>query len=405
MPLPSHDPRSVAQAPRREGQTPPAASCAGGGEDCAKTQAAAEPQALPPRLGPRPLAVHLLQARRAAVSGEEPGLLEDFLCGVRRYWAHPYRRRQALCPVLWSSGPARLLDHGPPDGWPVLVVPSLINRAYILDLMPGRSLVRHLAGHGLRPLLLEWGEPGPAERRMPLDDHIVQHLGGALAALQAEGLPRPVVLGYCMGGLLAVALATLHRERIAGVALLAVPWDFHASDPALARAIGQGPAPWLGDALGGLPVDVLQLLFAALDPLQVPRKFARFARRDPTSAEAVAFVAVEDWLNDGVALGGEVARACLAGWGGANQPARGAWRVAGRPIRPEALKLPALVAIPERDRIVPPASAAALAESLPDATVLRPRGGHIAMIVGAAAERDLWRPLAAWLRQVAAMQE
>jgi polyhydroxyalkanoate synthase subunit PhaC len=54
---------------------------------------------------------------------------------------------------------------------------------------------------------------------------------------------------------------------------------------------------------------------------------------------------------------------------------------------------------------VPPASAAALAAALPGATVLRPRGGHIAMIVGAAAELDLWRPLGGWLRQVAALQE
>jgi polyhydroxyalkanoate synthase subunit PhaC len=404
MPSPPLHPQPAAPVLREARQAWP--SCAGGGEECANAEAAAEPHTrLSRRLGPRPLAVHLLQARRAAMSGEAPGLARDFVAGVRRYWAHPYRRRPSPCPVLWSSGPARLLDYGPADGWPVLVVPSLINRAYILDLMPGRSLVRHLAGQGLRPLLVEWGEPGPAERRMTLDDHIVEHLGGALAALQAHGLPRPLVLGYCMGGLLAVALARLHPERVAGLALLAVPWDFHAGDPELARAIGQGPAAWLGEAIGGLPVDVLQLLFTALDPLQVPRKFARFAYRDPATDEALTFVAVEDWLNDGVPLGGEVARACLAGWYGANQPGRGAWRVAGRPIRPRELALPALIAIPERDRIVPPASAAALAAALPGATVLRPRGGHIAMIVGAAAERDLWRPLGDWLRQVAALQE
>jgi polyhydroxyalkanoate synthase subunit PhaC len=357
------------------------------------------------RLGPRPLALHLLQARRASASGEEPELLDDFVHGVRRYWAHPYRREPTPCPLLWSQGPVRLLDYGPAGGWPVLVVPSLINRAYILDLMPGRSLLRHLAAHGLRPLLLDWGSPGAAERRLTLDQQVEHHLGGALAALHAQGLPRPLVLGYCMGGLLALALATLQPERIKGLALLAVPWDFHASDAGHARAIGHGPAPWLGEVLGGLPVDVLQLLFAALDPLQVPRKFARFARRDPTSDEAVAFVAVEDWLNDGVPLGGEVACACLAGWYGDNRPARGEWRVAGRPVRPQTLALPALVAIPERDRIVPPASAAALAASLPQAAVLRPGGGHIAMIVGGDAERRLWQPLAGWLRQVAALQE
>ena len=45
----------------------------------------------------------------------------------------------------------------------MLVVPSLINRPYILDLAPGRSLLRWLAAQGLRPLLMDWGTPGAAE--------------------------------------------------------------------------------------------------------------------------------------------------------------------------------------------------------------------------------------------------
>jgi polyhydroxyalkanoate synthase len=74
-------------------------------------------------------------------------------------------------------------------------------------------------------------------------------------------------------------------------------------------------------------------------------------------------------------------------------------------VRPDALNLPCLVAIPSRDRIVPPESAAALARALPDPTVLQPVGGHIAMLVGGGATRDLRAPLAVWLRQIAAVQK
>ena len=69
------------------------------------------------------------------------------------------------------------------------------------------------------------------------------------------------------------------------------------------------------------------------------------------------------------------------------------------------MRVPCLVALPTRDRIVPPASAAALARSLPAATVLEPDGGHVGMVVGGQARLALWTPLAAWLRRIAAMQK
>jgi polyhydroxyalkanoate synthase len=77
----------------------------------------------------------------------------------------------------------------------------------------------------------------------------------------------------------------------------------------------------------------------------------------------------------------------------------------GQAVRPERLSVPSLVAIPTRDRIVPPASAAALAARLRGASVLEPEGGHIGMIVAGNARRRLWEPLVAWLRRIAAMQK
>jgi polyhydroxyalkanoate synthase len=153
------------------------------------------------------------------------------------------------------------------------------------------------------------------------------------------------------------------------------------------------------ESRGELPVDIIQGLFAGLDPQLVLRKFLAFARLDPDSPQAAAFVALEDWLNDGVALSAPVARECLGGWYGENTPARGTWRVAGQVVDPRMLDMPSLCVIPARDRIVPPASAQALAEMFPRARneTLVPRLGHIGMMVSAGAERQVWRPLADWL--------
>ena len=361
----------------------------------------------PRRRGPRRLALHLALASAAARAqpAADGSLPARFLAGLHAYWRHPYRRDLAEPPALWSEGATRLLDYGPADGPPLLVVPSLINRAYILDLMPGRSLLRHLAEQGLRPLLVDWGEPGPVERRMSLDDYLRERLEAALNAARHATRRRPVLLGYCMGGLLAVALALRRQDDLAGLVLLATPWDFHAEPlaPGL-RTLLAAAATGAGLA-GGLPVELIQTLFAGIDPPAVAREFARFAALDPRSPDARLFVAVEDWLNDGVALGAEVARECLSGWYLENRPARGAWRVGGQPVRPERLGVPSLIAIPTRDRIVPPSSAAALAARLPGASVLEPEGGHIGMIVADSARRRLWAPLVGWLRRIAAMQK
>ncbi|OYW10596.1 MAG: poly-beta-hydroxybutyrate polymerase [Rhodospirillales bacterium 12-71-4] len=321
------------------------------------------------------------------------------LAGIAAYRRHPYMRTLADPPVIWAEGGSRLLDYasGAP-GTPVLFVPSLINRAEVLDLMPGRSLLRHLAAQGQRPLLLDWGWPGEAERGFNLTDYIAGRLERALAAL-----PGKVVLaGYCMGGLLALAAAQRRPDRVAALALLATPWDFHAEDADRARtaaALLPGLEPVLA-ATGTLPVDAIQTLFAGIDPFGIPQKFRAFARLDPASERAAQFVALEDWLNDGVPLAAPVAREALGGWYGANAPARGAWRVAGAAVDPAALAMPSFIAMPARDRIVPPASARALAERLRAPTLHVAAAGHIGMAAGSRAEAALWRPLLTWLRRL-----
>jgi polyhydroxyalkanoate synthase len=208
-------------------------------------------------------------------------------------------------------------------------------------------------------------------------------------------------MGYCMGGTLAVALAALRPRRIAGLALLAAPWDFHADKSGHAFLLSAGPLlAGLADRVGELPVDILQTLFWSLDPWLAVKKFGRFLGLDPASETAREFVLLEDWLNGGPPLAGPVARECLVGWYGKNLPAAGQWTVGGKRIVPSRIKLPALVMIPSGDRIVPPLSAAALAEprrGLKNVTRLDLPLGHIGMVVSGRARELCWMPLLDWL--------
>ena len=343
------------------------------------------------------------EAFAAAVDAELRARGEGFLNGLERYRRHPYRRGLDEPPVLWQEGSTRLLDYGAGRGPPVLVVPSLINRAYILDLAEDKSLLRFLAGEGLRPLLVDWGRPGPLERGFDLTDYVAGRLEAAAAAAAALAGAPFAVLGYCMGGLLALALADRRPGLVASPALLATPWDFHAERAGQARLLGGMSEPLTRSfaALGEVPVDLLQALFAALDPLLALRKFSRFAALAPGCPEERDFVALEDWLNDGVPLALPVARDCLGGWYGANTPGRGRWRIAGRAVLPQRVERPSLVVLPAQDRIVPPKTAGALAELLPTAERLAPPLGHIGMVVAREAPAVVWRPMAQWLRRTA----
>ncbi len=334
-----------------------------------------------------------------------------FVRGLKAYQLAPLLRDD-IKPgrVIWMQGTtklrnyaARLSDKGPI----VLVVPSLVNRLDILDLDQDYSFLRYLATKGFRPLAVDWEAPGPTEQDFGLADYVQKRLTPALLRAYAlnEGKPVPVI-GYCMGGALALAMATLHKDKISALALLATPWDFHAGGSEAAGAVGRAVVKLMEkiDPLlrgcGYLPVSLLQTMFLQVQPVQVVEKFARFAVEDPASLLARRFVLTEDWLNDGVPLTATVARECLAGWYGSNDPFRGAWRIAGLKVDPSAFDKPTYIVVPTKDRIVDPNSARPLAQLMPQATLVEPAFGHIGLMSSPQAREKVWDPLVSWLSGV-----
>ena len=336
-----------------------------------------------------------------AVAVESMHRHQSMLDGIDAYCRHAYRRPTTDRPVIWTQGQSRVFDytnsrsHGPA----VLVVPSLVNRSYILDLTPRHSLMTHLARLGTRPFLLDWGDVAEAERGLTLTDYIAR-LCDAIRAVQ-QVVPGPLALtGYCMGGNLALAAALQMPQQVRALATLATPWDFWAGNHghgAMMRAVEPQLRPLIQE-MGYLPLDLLQAMFASLDPTLSGRKFIAFSRLDYRTTQARDFVAVEDWANDGVPLSGPVAMECLFDWYGRNQPVQGGWSIGGNPIRPQDLTIPCLCMVPERDRIVPAASSLALAAAIPKADLRMIRGGHVGMLLSERSWDEVYAPLAAWIR-------
>jgi polyhydroxyalkanoate synthase len=148
-----------------------------------------------------------------------------------------------------------------------------------------------------------------------------------------------------------------------------------------------------------LPVDVLQTLFATFDPDLTVRKYSAFLDLPKRSAAARNFAMAEDWANDGGPLAAEVARESLHGWYMNNTPPKGEWLVAGQAVRPEKIKIPTMVIVPERDRIVTPSSALALCHALKDVTPLQVAGGHVGMLMGRRVGSALHAPIARHMKK------
>jgi polyhydroxyalkanoate synthase subunit PhaC len=309
--------------------------------------------------------------------------------GLRRYQEYPREALREVMPAVAELGGAAVRDYGG-AGAPVLFVPSLINPPGVLDLSEEKSLLRWLAARGHRVLLLDWGWPDRARAGLSVAGHVERI---ALPLIRSLGEP-PALVGYCLGGTMALGAA-----RAAGApaaAVIATPWRFSGfPDEARARLarLWAGARPAL-DTLGVLPMEVLQSAFWSLDPARTVAKFEAFAGAE--GAKAREFVTLEDWANDGPPLAAAAARELFVDFFAEDRPGRGEWRVADEAVDPRALPCPVLDIVSTVDRIVPAASAARAGERLELAL------GHVGMVVGSRAREALWEPLDAWLSRVRA---
>ncbi len=324
---------------------------------------------------------------------------QEIANGLQRYVQHPVFPTQPHGRIIWQIGNAKLYAYGEPHQPPVLLVPSLVNGAQIMDLLPDHSLAQWLAEQGIASYLLDWGSPGIWEQQFNLDGYLSQILLPALQRLNHEHRQSVTLLGYCMGGLLALAAAQLRPDLVKGLSLWATPWDFHASGyPSLPPKLW---AQYLtaAEPHQQFPAEWLNLLFFWRDPLGALEKWRKLAQlTDP--AAITRFVATEFWAQQGIPLALPLANDCFTGWFGQNTPHRQQWSVLGQLINPAQLALPTMLIQAQGDRIVPPASSAPLAKLIPHAWSLTPALGHVGLMASSRAPAQIWQPFLLWLKQL-----
>ncbi len=323
------------------------------------------------RRAPRPLPLFLQLVRIA--SENDPGLGRAALQGLALYEEAERPRVRPERAVIAAAGAATLRDCGG-SGAAVVLVPSLINPPGILDLDEEVSLAAAVARMGRRSLLLDWGK---AADRSSLD--LGGHVEKLLVPLLAQLDEPPAVIGYCLGGTMAIAAANL--TKIERLATIAAPWQFagYPDDARAALARLWSAARPGAEQMGALPMEVLQGAFWSLDPERTVSKFARFAGVDPGSDRVRRFVTLEDWANEGEPLPLPAARELIEDLFAHDLPGSGQWQIGGRPIT-DRLDVPRLNLAARHDRITPAASS-------PGGDSVEIGAGHVGMVVGSSRAR------------------
>ena len=309
--------------------------------------------------------------------------------------------------VVYTRGSMRLLRYAAPRRryrTPILFVYSLINRWYILDFLPGRSLIEYLTRQGYDVYAIDWGIAGADEQNLSLNELLGGHIRSAVRWTQrVSGSDDVTLYGYCMGGTLALAYTSLYPEGVRNLVAQATPVDFSKGGIySLWTQPGHFDVDSLVDAYGNVPPYVLESGFFMAAPVQRLTKWLDVCRQIDDPAFVTTFLALERWGADAIPFPGEVYRQYMKDCYQRNLFCQNRMEVGGERVDLGRIQCPVLNIIAEQDNIAPPAMSEPLQELLvgsKDRETKRFPVGHIGLSASSKAPVKVWPHIDAWMAQ------
>ncbi len=307
---------------------------------------------------------------------------------------------------VWSCGKTTLYRYAPLTATtrarPVLICFALVNRPYVLDLQPDRSLVRRLLEAGLEVYLIDWGDPDDADRHIDLEEYIEQHLGGSVRQIRSRHAGEPLeLLGVCQGGVLSLCYAALHGDDVANLITLTTPVDFHTPENLLSKWV-RGIDTALLERCGNVPGELLNGLFLALMPLRLTQlKYVRLLTSRPDQRAVEDFVRMEKWIFDSPPQAAAALAQFVRWFYQENRLVRDALSIGGHRVSLGEIRQPVLNLYAREDHIVPASASMVLGDYLGsrDYTGCAIATGHIGMYVSRAAGAEVPARIISWLAQ------
>jgi polyhydroxyalkanoate synthase len=308
--------------------------------------------------------------------------------------------------VVWREGASVLRRYGGGGGTPLLLVYSMVNKPFILDLLPGLSVVERLSQQ--RPVyLLDWGAPLPEDAERGLEYYVAGRLGRAVDAVRKGAKGRPIHLaGYCQGGVFSLLYAAVQPEKVRTLTLLATPVDTRRLGTLRVWSAKRNlDAERLAKTFGNIPGSFLHSAFEILKPYGSLRSETGFLAglwsRKLSEGREDHFLALERWKKDVVAHPGRAFAEIVGMLFQEDRLVKNSVALGGRRVDLKRVTCPLFVAVGERDHLVPPDAALPVTGlvSSRDARVQRVPVGHIGLSVSGTAHKELWPKYTEWLER------
>lgn len=302
--------------------------------------------------------------------------------------------------VVYSKGKVRLLHYRGGKGYPILIVYAMINRYHIMDVSKDKSVVRRLIEGGLDVYMLDWGHMGYEDEHLSLEDYIHMLDEAVDKVREVSNKDRVSMLGYCWGGIVSLIYASLYKQKLNSLIVMAAPIDFDKDDGILAVWAKAIDARRLVEEYGHMNGQALDIAFLLRNPVRyTAMKYLNLWKRINDRAFVETFYAVERWLYNTPTVPGRFYEQIIEDLYKGNMLVRGLLEVDGKRIDLKSINIPLLTIVAENDDLTAPASTLAVNDhvSSKEKRVMSIPGGHVGLCISSIAHKQLWPNVARWV--------
>ena len=285
---------------------------------------------------------------------------------------------------------------------PLLICYALVNRPYMLDLQPDRSLIRGLLKRGVDVYLIDWGYPDGADRLLDMSDYVLRYLDHCVEVVSRESAqPSINLLGVCQGGTFSISYAALKPERVRNLITMVTPVDFRTDENLLTKWSETLDVDALVETYGNIPGTLLNSMFVNLLPFRLhSQKYVQLIDVIDDPEGLRNFLRMEKWIFDSPDQPGAVFREFITKLVKGNQLMRGTLHVGDRLVDPKKVNMPVLNVYASQDHLVPPSASRPLKQLVGSKDYLEHefKGGHIGIYVSRSAQQEIPERIANWLK-------
>jgi polyhydroxyalkanoate synthase len=288
---------------------------------------------------------------------------------------------------------------------PVLLVFALINRPDIFDLRPGSSFVEFLLEEGFDVFLIDWGRPDEEDADMGLEAYVCDELKwGIREALRCSGQDEISLLGWCIGGTLCLLYGgTQDADAVRNMVLLTTPVDTRVGVYTTWVGRESFDVDYVADgyrAVPGYVIDWANKLMKPVSNYWITYRQLWEAVLDGQDRRA-AYQPMARWIADNPPFAARAFREWITWMYKENRLVRGTMRLRGERVDLGRVEQSLLVVTAGADHIAPPPGTHPLFEmvSSDDITRFDRPGGHIGLMAGSRARKEIWPDIAQWLAE------